>query len=378
MSLPRFQLPFGAAEFLRHYWQQQPLVMQQAASGLLTPSKEELFALAQRDDVESRIITGANDGPWSLQQGPFQAEDFTELPSKEWTLLVQSVDYYLSNISLLLDSFSFLPSWRHEDIMISYATQGGSVGPHYDRYDVFLIQAHGQRRWHLGPVCDKSSARQDVEDIDLLKDMPIKSTHLMQPGDVLYLPPGVAHWGIAEDDECITWSVGFRAPRLTDLLARLTDEVLADNSPSLYTDQGRSLPTNNGYFGNAEAASLNQQALSLLNKEAAVRAYCELLTEPRQYPEQTTLQTDIIHHEHPDAEFVRQGGVRMLMSDEGLWVNGFFYELPPSLHEFGTFLAQQRLYAKSELDTFRSEHSNVQAMLDQWVEQGYLAPIQRG
>src|SRR5699024_9501194 len=171
----------------------------------------------------------------------------------------------------------------------------------------------------------------DVEDIDLLKDMPIKSTHLMQPGDVLYLPPGVAHWGIAEDDQCITWSVGFRAPRLTDLLARLTDEVLADNSPSLYTDQGRSLPTNNGYFGNAEAASLNQQALSLLNKEAAVRAYCELLTEPRQYPQQTTLPTDIMHHEHPDAVLLRRGGLRSIMRDRAFVFTGFSWQLPPSL-----------------------------------------------
>lgn len=376
MTLPRFALPLPAADFLREYWQQQPLLMPGAASGLCTPSKAELFALAGRSDVEARILTGANQGPWSLQHGPFSKAELKALPEQDWTLLIQSVDYYHTNVALMLDSFNFLPAWRHEDIMMSYAVQGGSVGPHYDRYDVFLIQAQGQRRWHLGPKYGSDAPRQAVKDIDLLAEMDINSSHVMNPGDVLYLPPGIAHWGVAEDDDCLTWSVGFRAPRLSDVLARLTDEVLMGNAQDLFTDKGRGVPKQAGYFATEDAQALTQQALSLLNHSAAVRAYCELLTEPRQFPEQTLLQTDSILHAHPTTAYVRCGGVRMLMSDEGLWINGQCFALASPLHAFGTFLAEHRLYSAEQLQQF---HSNeVTALLNQWVEQGFLAPIQRG
>jgi len=376
MALPRFQLPLPAARFLHEYWQQQPLLMPGAASGLEATNKAELLALAQRDDVEARIITGAGQGPWALQHGPFSPEHYHSLPAQDWTLLVQSVDYYHTNVSLMLDSFSFLPAWRHEDIMMSYAVTGGSVGPHYDQYDVFLIQAQGQRRWHLGPKYDAQAPRQEVADIDLLADMHIHSSHLMGPGDVLYLPPGVAHWGVAEDDNCITWSVGFRAPRLSDLLARLTDEVLMENASSLFSDKGRTVPTQPGYFTINDADNLTQQALSLINQPAAMRAYCELLTEPRQFPEQTSLQSASILHAHPNTAYVRCGGVRMLMSAEGLWINGECFTLTPALHEFGTFLAEHRLYSAEQLQQYAN--SEATALLNQWVELGFLAPIQRG
>lgn len=366
--LPRFTLPMAAEQFLQQYWQKQPLVMTQAATGLSCLSREQLFALAEREDVESRLIKGRDEGPWELQFGPFNT-----LPSptaNDWTLLVQSVDYYHSTAALLLEDFNFLPSWRHEDIMVSYAAQGGSVGPHFDRYDVFLIQAQGEREWQLGPKCNENTPRQSTDALDLIADMPIESTHLMKPGDVLYIPPGVAHWGVATSADCITWSVGFRAPRLTDLLARLTDEILADNASTLFQDSHRKLVSAPGALHESDVELLQEQALSLLSKDAAYRAFAELLTEPRQYPHHTHTDIDAIKRHYPDAYMVRVGGVRMLCTHEGLWINGDLYPLSTSLIPFATYLAQQRLYTTAQLDKYLCKETA--PLLKTWQEEGYL------
>ena len=218
-SLPRFQLPLPADDFLRKHWQKTPLFMPGAATGLDNPDADTLAGLALEEGVEARIIQGAGNGPWQLQQGPLEESVFDRLGEENWTLLVQSVDHFLTDTSLLLDSFSFLPNWRLEDIMMSYAAKGGSVGPHFDRYDVFLIQAAGTRRWQIGDVCDDSSPRQPHPDLKLLADMSVREEFVARPGDVLYLPPGVAHHGVAEDSDCLTWSVGFRAPDYQMLMA---------------------------------------------------------------------------------------------------------------------------------------------------------------
>lgn len=365
--LPNFELPMSAELFLQQYWQKQFLLMPQAVKGFNYLSQEQLFALAQRTDVESRFIRGYDAGPWELTHGPI-----TSVPTKEkhWTLLVQSVDYYHTALSLLLDDFNFLPSWRHEDIMISYASEGGSVGPHFDRYDVFLIQTQGQRRWHLGPKCDDNTPRQGTEALDLIANMPREHTCLMEPGDVLYIPPGVAHWGIAESNDCMTWSVGFRAPRLADLLARFTDEVLAENSNVLFQDRARSQTSSAGTLEIEDLANLQAQTLSLFSEDAAYRAFAELLTEPKQYPESIETDGNAIKLTYPDATMVRQGGVRMLATTEGLWINGHLYPLSTSLIPFGTYLAQQRLYTTAQLDKYHCKE--VATLLEMWLEEGYF------
>lgn len=365
--LPNFELPISTELFLQRHWQKRFLLMPQAAKGVSYLSQEQLFTLAQRTDVESRLIKGSGTGPWELTHGPIASVPTNE---ENWTLLVQSVDYYHTALSLLLDDFNFLPSWRHEDIMISYASKGGSVGPHFDRYDVFLIQTQGQRRWHLGPTCDENTPRQDTEALDLIADMPIEHSFLMEPGDVLYIPPGTAHWGIAESNHCMTWSVGFRAPRLADLLARFADEVLAENPSALFQDPARNKVPTPGTLGVEDFQSLQAQALSLLNEDAAYRAFAELLTEPKQYPEKRKTDCDLITLTHPDATMVRQGGVRMLATTEGLWINGHLYPLSTSLIPFGTYLAQQRLYTTAQLDKYHCKE--VATLLEMWLEEGYF------
>ncbi|WP_323750679.1 cupin domain-containing protein [Marinobacter sp.] len=213
-----------ASEFLRDYWQKKPLVIRQAFPGFQCPvSPDELAGLACEETVESRIVIENDAGkPWQLHNGPFSPEQFSTLPEQDWTLLVQGLDHWVPEISDLLEAFRFVPNWRLDDIMASYAPKGGSVGPHYDQYDVFLLQAEGHRRWTFGGHCDHTSPRVEGTPLRILSSWDGEETVTLAPGDMLYLPPGVGHHGVAKDD-CITLSIGFRAPTIDDLLTGFTD-----------------------------------------------------------------------------------------------------------------------------------------------------------
>ncbi|WP_297793608.1 cupin domain-containing protein [uncultured Marinobacter sp.] len=214
----------SAADFLREYWQKKPLVIRQAFPGFQCPvSADELAGLACEEGVESRIVVENDDGaPWQLHNGPFSPDRFSTLPEQDWTLLVQGLDHWVPDVADLLDNFRFVPNWRLDDIMASYAPKGGSVGPHYDQYDVFLLQAQGHRRWTFGGHCDHTSPRVEGTPLRILSSWEGEETVTLAPGDMLYLPPGIGHHGIAEDD-CITLSIGFRAPTIDDILTGFTD-----------------------------------------------------------------------------------------------------------------------------------------------------------
>ncbi len=214
----------SAADFLRDYWQKKPLVIRQAFPGFQCPvSADELAGLACEEGVESRIVIENDDGhPWQLHNGPFSPDRFSTLPEQDWTLLVQGLDHWVPDIADLLDNFRFVPNWRLDDIMASYAPKGGSVGPHYDQYDVFLLQAQGHRRWTFGGHCDHTTPRVEGTPLRILSSWDGEETVTLAPGDMLYLPPGIGHHGVAEDD-CITLSIGFRAPTIDDILTGFTD-----------------------------------------------------------------------------------------------------------------------------------------------------------
>ncbi len=215
------------AAFLRRFWQKSALLVRGAVpdfAGLFT--RDELFALAGRDDVESRLIV-RDHGRWSLDHGPFRRAQFRSLPAKGWTLLVQGANLHSDAADALLRRFAFVPYARLDDLMVSFAAPGGGVGPHFDSYDVFLLQGPGRRRWRYG--------RQD--DLTLKPDLPVKILRkfvpqhdaVLAPGDMLYLPPSIAHDGVAVD-ACTTYSIGFRAPSHEELaqafLDRLRDELV--------------------------------------------------------------------------------------------------------------------------------------------------------
>lgn len=213
----------SAREFLRDYWQKKPLLIRQAIPGYESPiSPDELAGLSLEEEIESRLVIEHGERPWELRRGPFAEDTYQDLPEKEWTLLVQSVDQFVPEVAELLEHFRFLPSWRIDDIMVSFAAPGGGVGPHYDNYDVFLLQAHGQRRWKIGQMCDTDSPLLPHADLRILAEFHGTDEWVLEPGDMLYLPPRLAHFGIAEDD-CMTYSVGFRAPSAAEVLTHFTD-----------------------------------------------------------------------------------------------------------------------------------------------------------
>lgn len=217
---------FDPQEFLRSYWQQQPLLIRGALPHFQNPlSPEELAGLACEAEVESRIII-ENHGQFQLKQGPFDDSDFAALPPTHWTLLVQAVDHWVAPVSNLLNYFRFIPNWRVDDVMVSYASSAGNAGPHYDAFSVFLIQGLGQRRWQVGNKCNSHSALQNNEQLRLLANFEAVHDWVLEPGDILYLPPGYAHWGVAVSEHCMTYSVGFRAPSYAEILSNYCDYQL--------------------------------------------------------------------------------------------------------------------------------------------------------
>jgi 50S ribosomal protein L16 3-hydroxylase len=228
----RLHLPHDLSiqNFLDDYWQKKPLLLRNAVRDYpFALSPEELAGLSCEEEVESRLVLRHGEQDWELRHGPFDEQVFAELPERDWTLLVQDVDKYLPEVAELLRAFHFLPSWRFDDIMISYATPGGSVGPHTDTYDVFLIQARGKRRWQIGNRAENPALLPGLP-IRVLADFEPEQEWLLEPGDMLYLPPGVAHWGIGEGGDCMTWSVGLRAPSVPEMLGSFT-QYLLDHVP---------------------------------------------------------------------------------------------------------------------------------------------------
>jgi 50S ribosomal protein L16 3-hydroxylase len=221
-------LPLGDLSldtFLREYWQKKPLLIRNALPGCQSPiAGDELAGLACEEGVESRLIIRDGVGErWELQHGPFSDETFLALPDTHWTLLVQAVDHWVPDAAKFLQQFTFIPSWRIDDLMISYASDGGGVGPHYDNYDVFLVQVGGRRQWEVGGLFDECSSRRSDTPVTILSDWKPEQRWILDPGDMLYVPPRVGHSGIAVGDGCMTCSVGFRAPSHREMLQEFSD-----------------------------------------------------------------------------------------------------------------------------------------------------------
>jgi len=211
-------------DFLRDYWQKKPLYLPAAINHFTDPLEpEELAGLACEEEIAARIILDKGNDDWQIMHNPFTEDDFTNLPATHWTVLVQDLNKHIRELDLLLESFSFLPSWRIDDVMVSYAAPYGGVGPHTDQYDVFLLQGMGSRRWQISKTKDNDKLIEGI-DLRILENFESEQQFVLQPGDMLYLPPGFQHFGVSEEP-CMTYSIGFRAPTQLELLGDYIDQL---------------------------------------------------------------------------------------------------------------------------------------------------------
>ncbi|MEM6543746.1 MAG: cupin domain-containing protein [Pseudomonadota bacterium] len=269
------RLELDPETFLAEYWQREPLVLSQAVTDFKPPvDADTLAGAALEDGVDARILT-SDDGEWKQLQGPFRPVDFERTGS--WTLLVQEIDQLWEEAADLLQLVGFLPNWRLSDVMMSYATDGASAGPHFDLYDVFIIQGEGERVWQLGQRCDEATKLLPNQDLKILHSFKCEEEHVLRCGDLLYIPPGVAHWGVSRG-ESTSYSIGCRAPRISDLLARATDYLLDDISPSLlWADPKRSMGRVSGQISDHDVSLLREQ-LSTCLEHLSVSALGEVVT----------------------------------------------------------------------------------------------------
>ena len=278
-----------AQTFIDEYWQKKPLLIRGGLVDFTLPLEaDELAGMAMEGDIESRIVIENGLRPWEMRQGPFTEDTFATLPEKEWTLLVQAVDHWVPEIQNLKEQFEFLPSWRLDDVMVSYATEGGSVGPHYDQYDVFLVQVSGKRRWQvLAPDEYQDSAIPNIK-LHILDNFAVNPDMdwEVEAGDILYLPPNFAHNGRALDDDCMTYSIGFRAPSMQDVLTGIRDKICeTDNVKDRFAAPETANRQHSAHISKDDIQYLQDQLARLVNQPDLLAEWLGETMSESKYPE---------------------------------------------------------------------------------------------
>lgn len=360
-------------EFLRDYWQKKPLLIRQAFpqfNGWLDP--QQLIALACAEDAQARLVTQQR-GKFELRQAPFEPENFDHLAKSKWTVLVQGVNHHLPEAAALLKHFAFIPHARLDDLMVSYAPKGGGVGPHFDSYDVFLLQGSGHRRWQISAQADRSLIA--GAPLRILRDFRVEQEWVLEAGDMLYLPPHYAHNGIAEDD-CMTYSIGFRTPAYQELaeqfLVYLQDRITVDGmyaDPDLKTQKHPS---------EISAAMLHQveQAIKQVrwDKEDIANFLGCYLSEPKPHiffdaPEQPLSPAKF-------RQALHKNGVKLALKSQMLcharWIfmNGEAHQACEPDYSLLRTLADER-----ELPAVKDCSAELIEPLYQWYLDGYISPV---
>jgi 50S ribosomal protein L16 3-hydroxylase len=356
----------SVADFLRDYWQKKPVLIRQGVPGFESPlSPEELAGLACEEDVPARLILeSAGARPWTLRHGPFTEADFTSLPEDGYSLLITDCEKLIPDLMSLVQHFRFVPDWRIDDLMISYAPPGGSVGAHIDEYDVFLLQGMGRRKWMIEYPPKHSDFVPDL-DIRLLQEFEPTEEWVLEPGDMLYLPPGVPHHGVAVD-HCMTYSIGFRAPLLHELAAGVTDRLITDmDQAARYGDPDLQAPANPSALDASSRAKLRAILQSVLDQDDAVldRFIAETLTErPLDhagfYPQNDPLDAKALRDEiaHSGDTLMRTPAARLLLVEDesdsaggALAVDGQSTLLNAEVLPLARLLVSQFFYDAAEL-----------------------------
>jgi 50S ribosomal protein L16 3-hydroxylase len=272
--------------FLRDYWQKKPLLIRNPWGAWSNPFEpDELAGLACEEGVESRLIVQTGD-IITVENGPLPEARFGSLGADPWTLLVQAVDTHVPDVAALIAPFRFIPNWRIDDVMVSYANDGGGVGPHFDQYDVFLIQGLGTRRWQVGGLCDADTPLLTHDDLRLLTDFQLCDEWLLEPGDILYVPPRFAHNGVAVGDDCMTYSIGFRAPSRGELIADYADDLVAElDDDDRYGDPELKVQSNPGEISASAIDALHAMMFAKLADRTAFARWFGGYNSTRKYPD---------------------------------------------------------------------------------------------
>ncbi len=353
------------AQFMRRHWHKKPLLVRQAIPNFQPPVlRAEMFALAAQESVESRLVQQVKGG-WKLRHGPFARRSLPAMSQREWTLLVQGVDLHNDAVHRLMQQFRFVPEARLDDLMISYATDGGGVGPHFDSYDVFLLQAHGRRRWRIGR--QKDLTLKEGIPLKVLAEFEPEEEFVLEPGDMLYLPPRYAHDGIAEG-ECMTYSIGFRAPARAELaqelLVRLSEDAAEDEQVQMYRDAKQEAV--------AEPGAIPEQ-LQAFAKEALERALSQPLALERALGEYLTDPKPSVWFDASDGgamlEAVRlDRRTRMMYDAQHIFINGESYRAAGKDATLMRRLANQRYLGSKDIQRASDEALE---LLSVWCGDGW-------
>ncbi|WP_043004322.1 JmjC domain-containing protein [Comamonas testosteroni] len=356
-----------ASQFMRKHWHKKPLLVRQAIPGFKAPiPRARLLAMAGEEGVESRLIQQLEGDNWKLSHGPLSRRSLPALTKPGWTVLVQGVDMHDAKAHELLQQFRFVPEARLDDLMISFATDQGGVGPHFDSYDVFLLQAHGKRRWRIGRQKDLSL--QPGKPLKVLSHFEPEEEFVLEPGDMLYLPPKWAHDGVAEG-ECMTYSIGFRSPDRSELgrelLLRMSDEPDEPETPVIYRDPKQEAVSN---------PALIPEAMYDFAREALKKAMAEPLALERALGEYLSDPKPNVWFEHGDENGMFESVVldrrtRMMYDAKHIFINGESYLAGGRDATLMRKLADTRSLSRKDLATASDDALE---LLSSWFDAGWV------
>ena len=374
-------------EFLADYWQKKPVVIRNAFADFEMPfTAEELAGLTLDTDAPARMIIEhglpPENKPWQVKLSPFSEEDFTSLPDSHCTFLVNDLERYIPELGNLIEPFRFIPDWRIDDLMVSYAEDQGSVGPHTDDYDVFLIQGQGKRRWKVITREDYNQELIPDLPIALLKEFEADQEWLLEAGDMLYLPPNMPHYGIAEG-ACFTFSVGFRAPQTKELVQSWLETFDAvPDFKQRFTDAGRTLQTNPGEIKKDDLEALSKRITDAIEKQKETiplflgkylsESKGEIPIEDGQSQSESFLK---------NTDYERESWLRIIYIDADkedkqlqLFANGHHIKLPKTLKKDVQELCENYYYTAQSLQKL-AENNAFKALFDDLIQEGGVYPV---
>ena len=334
-------------DFLKNYWQKKPLLIKNAIANFVSPITEsDLFTIAQNEEVVSRLIEHKQ-GIWQVKYGPFKKSDLPKKTNIPWTILVQNINHYFPFAEAFLNLFKFIPYARLDDLMISYATKKGSVGPHFDSYDVFLFQAQGIREWKISDqkkfTLDKKSS------IKIITNFKSKNSWVLKPGDMLYLPPNIGHWGISQSDDCLTYSIGFRAPATFEIQSKFLDFIqdhLIANENEIYKDPNLAPQKNPAEISSNMTKAMRNIVDRLRWDKSSINHFIgQLLSEPIEssiFETRKPLSLKAFEKRIVNKTLKLNSKTRMLFIKNNFYINGEFIKIDKKYTPFLKQLANDR------------------------------------